>query len=115
MGLAVGGAHWSYSGFNRFRERLAAEVGVHLMGMEGFRRDGQPGESWSKVKDPIKPLLNHPDCDGEMTPKQCEQVAPRLKELVKDWPDGDYDKEQATILAESMEYCAMEEERLVFR
>ena len=31
-----GSASWSYSGFNRFRERLAEKIDIDLSTMEGF-------------------------------------------------------------------------------
>lgn len=115
-------ARWGYGGFMRFRCRLADEIGVGLESMEGFtsslenliciarrekptRDDMQPYiTSWDALKpDPIIPLLSHSDCDGELTPEQCRSIAPRLRELVKDWKDDDYDKQHALELAKGME------------
>lgn len=104
-------AHWSYSGFHRFRCKLAKEIGIDLDSMKGF--GGKI--SWDKIKDPIKPLLNHSDCDGELTSEECREVAPRLRELVKDWPDDDYDKQKALELADGMEFAAIMNENLEFR
>ena len=92
-----GNAHWSYGGFNSFRHRLAECIGIDLDDMLGFGGDIQ----WDTVNDPIEPLLNHSDCDGVLTAEQCLTVAPRLAELVKDWPD-DYDKSHALELVEGM-------------
>lgn len=39
LGLSVNGescAQWSYSGFNSFRTKVAAAVGIELRKMEGF-------------------------------------------------------------------------------
>lgn len=134
-------AHWAYSGFNRFRERLAAEVGIFLPFMEGFWNPMENSYStieltkrivgakimdehfywlpkeplkWDKIKDPIVDLLYHSDCEGSLTPAQCKKIAPRLRELINDWDDNDYDKKQAVLLAEGMEFCAKNRKRLTF-
>lgn len=106
MGLGFNNstASWSYSGFHNFRKRLALEIDVRLDDMIGFK-SGDDGISWDTVKDPIKLLLNHSDCDGELTSEECGIIAPRLRELVSKWPDDDYDKEAALKLAEGMEEC----------
>ena len=105
MGLDVGGAHWAYSGFIRFRERLAAAIGiVSLRDMEGFGGEGR--RSWEPFDDPIVPLLDHSDCEGELAPEVCRTVAPRLKEIVSVWPKDDYDRVQAVILVGAMKRAA---------
>jgi hypothetical protein len=102
-------AQWSYGGFHSFRTRLASEIGMDLRSMEGFGGD----KKFSDFKDDIIPLLNHSDCDGELSPEECKKVAPRLRELVKDWPDG-YDKRRALELAEGMELAVSKNEHLQF-
>ena len=99
-------AHWAYGGFMRFRIRLASEIGMDLDSMEGFKKDGG-GKSWSKVKD-------HSDCDGHLTPEECKVVAPRLKELIADWDDNNYDKQNALDLISGMEEAMREKETLLF-
>jgi len=56
-------AAWSYSGFGNFRRKLAEEIRIDLNAMEGFGGKTK----WDTVKDPIKYLLNHSDCDGHLT------------------------------------------------
>lgn len=93
---------WSYSGFNDFRRRLAASIGIDLDEMERFGGD-QP---WSTVDDPIVPFLDHSDCEGELTPEECLQVAPRLREIVTAWETesaANWDRSQALELADDME------------
>jgi hypothetical protein len=141
MGLGFVGAksHWSYSGFNNFRKKLANEIGVCLDLMEGFwienniyskventkRNVGdlimeqfhwlpQKPLKWDKIKDPIVDLLNHSDCEGSLTPSQCKKIAVRLRELVSSWHDEDYDKQQALLLAEGMEECSKKRRKLQF-
>lgn len=92
---------WSYGGFGEFRRRLAAEIGINLHEMKGFLGGWRP---W-KMRDPIVPLLNHSDCDGVLTPAECAQVAPRLRELVAEWEDDNYDRDMALKLADAMDAC----------
>jgi hypothetical protein len=108
-------AQWSYSGFMRFRERLAEEIGIDLNKMEGFNKENDyKGLSWEKIVDPIKYLLDHSDCEDDLSPELCSKVAPRLRELVSSWDDDDYDKEQALLLAEGMELAFSKNEPLEF-
>jgi hypothetical protein len=113
MGLNFGNssARWSYSGFSSFRNKLADSIGINLSHMRGF--GGK--EHWEIVFDDIVPLLNHSDCEGELSPEDCKRVAPRLREIVSSWPDLDYDKTQALMLAQSMENCASTNNPLEFR
>src|SRR5229473_7322696 len=37
LGFSHCDSYWSYSGFHRFRRRLASEIGVALDAMDGFR------------------------------------------------------------------------------
>lgn len=125
-------AHWAYSGFMRFRTRIATEAGIVLSCMSGFSSGpigkqyetliilGESEESgsalgfdkyvgrqsvipWESIKDDIAPLLNHSDCDGKLTSKECAKVAPRLRELVAKWPEDDRDKINALELVNGMD------------
>lgn len=103
-------AHWAYSGFHKFRKRLAECIGMNLGNMEGF--DGIiPFECYD---DDIIPLLNHSDCGGDLSPDVCQTVATRLRQLVSDWPDDDRDKINALKLAEGMELAHKRNEPLRF-
>ena len=112
LGFSHGDAHWAYSGFDRFRVKLAREIGINLDLMDGFCEKG--GISWSKVKDDIVPLLNHSDCDGELTVEECKKIWPRLKELIKDWEEGNRDKRGAYRLIEGMKEAIKMNEPLEF-
>jgi len=123
MGLdfSEGDAHWSYSGFMRFRRHLAKEIGIHLDAMEGFGFDESPRTliKWDRVHDPIVPLLDHSDCDGDLSVEECRTIAPRLRELVQGWSDDpdlreSFDKQQALKLADAMDICGREGRRLEF-
>ena len=83
---------WSYTNFNVFRERVA--------------------ENATGPDDPIMVLLNHSDCDGEMSPQECAACAPRRVAIVSGW-DG-VDGYRGKRLAEAMALCALHREPLVF-
>lgn len=102
IGFSHGGASWSYSGFSHFRQRLASAIGIELSSMRGYGGNVE----WSTVADPIAPLLNHSDCDGELAPAVCSTVAPRLAELIVPWDCDDYDREMAIRLVNGMIECA---------
>ena len=105
-------AHWDYSGFNNFRKKLAEEIGINLDEMDGFKDGG--GLHWDKIIDPIKYLLYHSDCDGELTVKKCIVVNKRLNEIIKDWDDSDYDKQQALLLVKGMKKAISKKVPLLF-
>jgi hypothetical protein len=98
------GAHWSYSGFYRFRERIARAIGL----------DYSSEIKWKDIDSPLVPFLDHSDCGGELSPADCRQVARALKAIVNDWPDDDYDKQEALELIRGMEIAAAENAPLEF-
>ncbi len=111
-------AHWAYSGFGRFRDALAKHEGFNLDDMVGFGGD----RAWDTVTTALKPLLDHSDCDGEISPEDCATVAPRLREVIDAiWPEGviepgrgAYDRSTGLLLAEGMEAAAAAGEPLEF-
>ena len=131
-----GEAHWSYSGFNRFRVKLAAEAGIALNCMESFAWNyntnspyasinlwnesksdyigRQPVIKWKTIKDPIKYLLNHSDCDGKLTVTECKKIVPRLRQLVENWDDLDGEKTRALKLTAGMETAIKEKKSFKF-
>ena len=112
-------ASWSYSGFNQFRRRLAAAIGIELDTMEGFGM-GKGDIPWrGHMSDPICRLLNHSDCDGYLSAKSCALIAPRLRELTKDWPESmfeeyGYDRIHSWKLADMMDIAASNNKCLIF-
>jgi hypothetical protein len=116
MGLGIGQAHWSYSGFNSFRMRLAEHEGFDLRAMEGF--DGT--RPWAEVSSPLQPLLAHADDEGVLTPAECAQMYTPLTRIVNGWAAEsgdmhDYDVEQGRLLAQSMLESVASCEDLAFR
>jgi len=113
--------HWSYGGFQRFRRALAKAEGFDLKSMQGYATDDvhgadtRPlgGRSWDEVATDLKPLLNHSDWDGELTPEECAQVYPRLREILAGW-DDEFDRQAGLNLAECMLTCAAQGTKLVF-
>ena len=116
MGLDFVGsdAHWSYSGFMKFRRRLASEIGINLDEMQGFIEVYENGISRSTIDDDIVPLLNHSDCDGELSAEECETIEPRLRELIAEWDDKEYDKINGILLADGMDRCVSQNVPLRF-
>lgn len=111
MGLDFIGsdAHFSYSGFHAFRQKVASSVGINLSKMYGFQAMNKSNDGqipWDGVKDDIKIFLNHSDCEGILTPTECKKAGKRLKEIVSTWEDGDWDKENGLQLAKDMLKCA---------
>lgn len=86
---------------------------------------------WDDQTTPLKPLLNHSDCEDEMTAAECRQVAPRLREIVEGWSnepppkpedvessawfDDNPDRRAGLALVELMEFCAEHDYELLFR
>ena len=102
---------WSYSWFNGFRTELAAiALGIDLRAMVGFGGD----KPWDPhTAHPLYPLLNHSDCDGELSPAECRKVAPALAEYAGKLAD-EYDQRMAGRLASAMEVCAAHHAPLEF-
>lgn len=119
--------NWSYGGFMAFRKLLAAEDGINLDRMRGFAGSWDDPEepadaiAWDTVDSTLKPLLDHSDCDGELTPAECRAVVPRLKEIHRDWAAqgiGDLDKrweaERLATLIEVLVHCSATESNAIF-
>ena len=81
-------ASWSYSGFNDFRQRLAAADGFALNEMYGFRGDRQ----WSTVQSVLSPMLHHDDDRGELSAVDCGVMLPRLIQIIDGWAADNPDR-----------------------
>jgi len=113
MGLDVSHDAWSgaYSRFNRFRVELCNVCGLgNLERYEGF--GGQ--KPWpTKEEEPATILLNHSDCDGEISTADCAPLAVRLRAIVAFLPNWDWAPE-AIRFAEGCEAAAAANEPLEF-
>jgi hypothetical protein len=76
--------HGPYSSFNRFRHKLADQIGIRLDDYKGYSDAGT--KDLDSIPHPIMPLLNHSDCDGELTPEQCKSIADGLDLILKSLP-----------------------------
>ena len=124
-------ARWSYTGFNRFRKKIAKSINIDLDEMVGFMKNHpvdssfmKPGwREWDGIKSPLKALLNHSDCKGKLTSEECAMIAPTLKVILFMWEEIDtiydshdsYDKENGLKLVAAMEHCASFGKELEFR
>lgn len=113
MGLdfSHGNAHWAYSGFMRFRDRLA-----EALGYTKSLRDMYDDDTYTCMEnEPIYPLINHSDCDGDLTVEEMQQILPQLEDIINRWDDEDYEKDRGLLLIESMKEAINDNEPLEFR
>lgn len=113
MGLNTSHGAWdgSYSSFNRFRVVIARTIGLDLEKMDGFVANGI---SWEGVKDDLKYLLNHSDCDGHIPPGQCKKIAIRLREIAPLIPTDDWVHERVLQFAKGCEMAHKQKKNLEF-
>jgi len=118
MGLdfSHGEAHWSYSGFMHFRNEITKHLGYTKTLSEMY----DDGTYDVMQNEPIWPLINHSDCDGDLTVKEMKQIIPQLREILLVWekatPDqtGFYETNRTKAFIESMEVAIEENEPLEF-
>jgi hypothetical protein len=111
MGLDVshGDFHMSYSGFNELRQRISKSLGFNLSNFQGFGGN----KRWYECKSPIKALLNHSDCDGDLTVPEMINMLPELKRVCKSWEESIY-KNSFEELIESIEIAIQHKQPLIF-
>ena len=90
--------HGAYSSFNRWRTILAKKMGFTLHDMVGFGGDIE----WSdELRDhPLYPLINHSDCDGELSVEECKLVRLGLDQKI-----SEYNKSKDPADIEMVERC----------
>ncbi|KAA2242830.1 hypothetical protein F0L74_09890 [Chitinophaga agrisoli] len=72
--------HGAYSAFSRWRHYIAELAGYgNLTSYQGF---GGAIPTELMDKDGLRVLLSHSDCDGELSPSECEAIAKDLEELL---------------------------------
>ena len=103
-------AHWSYSGFMSFRQRVA-----NACGLPGNLFQHYDDGTFNQLKDhAVFPFIDHSDCDGELSVDEMQSVIPVLRDVVKQWSDDDYDKIQCLRLIDGMEKAVAAGEPLEF-
>jgi len=107
--------HGAYSGFDHLRRRLVEQA------CQGTYRDGRDHYYWTfeseRVPHDVRPgmyaLLNHSDCEGDLSPQQCTDVAQFLE-----WADRHitdvYAKDKAAQFARGCRLAAEANETLEF-
>jgi hypothetical protein len=72
--------HGSYGTFNKFRYELAKQIGINLN--DYIEYNGNGNKILDNVDHDLIPLLNHSDCDGELTPDECKRIVNGLNEVL---------------------------------
>src|SRR6056297_679517 len=104
-------AHWSYSGFNLFRRRIASII----MKTEQLIDDlyGDKMIYRYMVNESIYPLIDHSGCDGELTPKELKQIIPQFENALNKIED-EYDADNGKELLRGMKLALDNNENLEF-
>jgi len=111
-----GEAHWAYSGFMRFRSLLAETLGYTTPLIDMYDN----GTHDVMENEAIWPLINHSDCDGELTVKEMKQILPQLILIVDQWkelPDGSackYEIDRTNAFIDGMEVAVEANETFEF-
>ena len=85
MGLHVSHDCWnsSYNEFRRFRRAIAEAIGIDLLQMQGFTKDGEEGVPWESISpSDVHFLLHHSDCDGSIRYPDARKLADALEALL---------------------------------
>jgi len=88
-----GEARWAYSGFMRFRSRIS-----ETLGYGDLKTMYDEGSHTAMQDEPIYPLINHSDCDGELTVKEMEMIIPQLESILTMWADKDKENVDGDVL-----------------
>jgi hypothetical protein len=106
--------HGPYSSFNRFRRTICKAAGMgDLDSYKGFGGD----KEWPE-NEPITILLDHSDCDGEITAKDCAPLADAMEELLPELDDSDpclSDAKQAKQFIKGLRKAAKAKKPVEFR
>lgn len=89
LSFSHGGPNIGYIGFGAFRRMLALHEGINLDEMEGYSpryglASSTPKKSWKGVKARLRPLYDHSDCSGYLTPGTCLKLVQPLRVFTHD-------------------------------
>jgi len=80
MGLDTTHGCWNgpYSSFNKFRSDLAKQIGINLDDYDGYGGE----KDLESIEHGIMPLLNHSDCDGDLSVDESKSISEGLKSIL---------------------------------
>ena len=83
----------------------------------GLKHGKTPGGDWTWMhpwpNSPLVTLCRHSGSDGELSPIECGEIAPLLKEISQKLPEA-WMKKFAHELADLMAMCSIEDRHLIF-
>jgi hypothetical protein len=80
--------HGPYSSFNQFRHALASCIGIDLKEYRGYGGN-YATKDLASIEHGIMPLLNHSDCDGELSVEESKSIAEGLTQILESMGDSD--------------------------
>ncbi len=75
--------HGAYSSFNRFRYSLAKQIGIDLDEYAGY--GSKDSKDLETIEHDIMPLLNHSDCDGELSVEESKRIEKGLWNILENF------------------------------
>ena len=78
--------HGPYSSFNNFRKALASQIDIDLNDYAGYGEKGI--KNLESIPHDIMPLLNHSDCDGELSPDECAKIAKGIDSILASFDEA---------------------------
>ena len=109
----------SYSGFGEWRKLLALSMGINLGDMVGFGGDTM----WHSGIEFME-LLDHSDCDGELTIEECTRLKDDFDTMRHPFVEAisalcgpvgaEYNIEKYDLWREAVKHCAESSCKLVF-
>jgi hypothetical protein len=118
------GVGFSYTGFNKFRHRIARSIGLKGV-YPGTDTDMYVTNKYKEIESehPMFPLIDHNDNDGKLEPDDCGTVGAYLKTLIPEWekefdeyPEKELENDimEGKKLADLMLQCYENNETLLF-
>ena len=73
--------HGPYGAFHRFRKELGNQIGIDIEQYAQYNKAATL--DLRDIEHDIIPLLNHSDCDGELTVEESAQIVAGLNAILK--------------------------------